>query len=553
MMPSTHDESRRATARSRAHGLAVGAALLAALLLLRTDRAVEAARPGELGRLVPAGALLLLESDDLPALAGRWQDCALRGELEGTDVYSRCTASRLGLRLGERVAELEATLDEPDLSMGRLSKLPGGRGGLALYSIGETRFVLWLRTRRGAAEDLRLLRPDLETSRREVAGHSYLVHAGVPGETSTVGVGVVGDLLIASNDLGQLEKAMRLAAGEAGESLASDPVYGQLAGKAPAAATAHLYLDMERIGATRAFQRYWVHDNAAELAGLGRAMLSVEWRDGETVEHRLLAYRDGGTRLDAGEGGAPPDERLAALPEGLYASLHETRSAEAAALAARWLWPGEPGDGAPPALAALLGPARPARCVEVARLASRDGFAPSDDLAVALLLAEPTALATAAVVDGAAEAMARALSAGRAVTPSRAERTLSGVATTTVAAPLPGGPELTLARSGDGAVLVLASSAALAAQLATAAAEAEPLGRELRRPGPDAARADLGRADRLLGRRLVLATKATDYGPEAFFGQDVPELLAVPRIARIERLAWREGAFDHQLVRYLSP
>jgi len=524
-------------------------AVVAGLLALRTDRLVEAARPGDLARLVPPGALVLLDSEDLPALAGRWRDCDLRPAVEKTGAHGRCRASRINLRLDDRVDLMEATLIQP-ITIERLSKLPGARGGLALYSITDTKFVLWLRTHRGAAQDLELLRAGLDTTDHEVGGHSYAVHRGTDGETSPIAMGVVGDLLIIGNDVEHFEAAFRLAAGQAGQSLADDGTYRALLAKAPASAQAHVYLDMERIGPTRQFQRYWVHDNSEDLAGMTRAMLSVTWEDDRAVEHRVIAYRDGGTRMPAGGAAAGADDRLAALPRGAYGSISETAEATDAAAASRWVWPGGARGKAPESLASILAPGEPARVLEVVRPAlASNGFAPADTLAVGILLAEPGAVTTDAVVSAGETALTELLSAGRAVAPTRSSARRSGIDTVTLSPPLPGGPDLSVARSVDGAVLVLASGSAVAAEVAAAAAPGEPLGRALRAPGPDVARVDYDRAERLLRRRVRLLTRRE--GSRGFLGRDVPQLMGAADLSRIERIAWRDGDLDRQELRYV--
>lgn len=532
--------------------------LLALLALLRTDRAVEASRPGDLARLVPGTPLVLLEADDLPGLVAQWRDCDLRDDVEVTTSYRECTASRLGLRLAERRDLLSAAMTEP-ISLDRLSNLAGNRGGLALYNITETAFVFWLRTQRGAGERLEVLRPDLEVERSEPGGHRYLIHRGSE-DTSPVAVAVVGDLLIVGNDLEHFQQALALAAGEdEGEGptpLGRDPVYRALVQRAPVSGQAHLYLDMARIVATRQFQRRWVHDNASDLAGLDRVMISVTWEDERTVEHRVLAYRDGGRRLPAGGGaGTEPQARIDALPRGAYAALSQVSGGQEAARVARWIWPG-PVDGAPEDLAALLEPARPARVVEVLRPAlGRDGFEPNDVMAVAILLGAPDALDTDAIINAAAAAMTASLSHGRQVVPEQRRVPGRGVIGTLVAAPLPGSPRLAVSRSRDGAVLVLATDARAANDLARAADEAADLGQALRAAGPDVARVDYDQTRDLLRRRLDLITTEGRYdrfGPRAFLGDEVPELLEAPDLERIERLAWRDGDFDRQELRFVE-
>ena len=50
--------------------------------------------------------------------------------------------------------------------------------------------------------------------------------------------------------------------------------------------------------------------------------------------------------------------------------------------------------------------------------------------------------------------------------------------------------------------------------------------------------------------RLITTTGRRErYGQAAFLGEDVPELLGVPGISQIERIALREGDLDRQILR----
>jgi hypothetical protein len=532
------------------------AAILSALALLETDRPVEAARPGALARFVPAAPLVLLETDDLPALIGRWRDCQLRRNVESTGVYRRCRASRLAARLGERRDLLDASLSSP-LSWDRLASLPGDQGGLALYSVGRTAFVLWLRLDPGAAADLDLLRRGLPTQRTSRDGVRYAVHEGGEG-TAPTAFAVVGRLLVLSNDLETFDRALSLAAGEGGAALAADPVYADLVRRAPDAAQAHLYLDMGRLVTTRQFQRYWVHGNTDDLRDIDRALISLTFAEDRTVERRLLRYRAGATRrLPAGGAGGArsPAERLAALPAGVYSSMGAV-DADRASRAARWVWPAPAGGGEDlGALRDLLARGRVTQAVEVVRLfLDRNWFFPQDRLAVAFDLDAPEAMATTDVVAAASAALARSVGAPPDAGPLARRQVVRGVSSYSFAPALPGGLELTLARSRDDAVLVLATSGELALELAGAAAPTAPLGQALAAGGPDVVSLDFVWARRSLSKRLATITAPSGQDlsrARALLADDLPELLAAPQISRVERLASRDGDLDVQEVRYV--
>lgn len=550
---------RRGILRSKA---AAALGLLLLLASLQTDRLVEAARPGELARLVPGRPLLLLESDDLPALVARWRDCQLRQDVENTNVYRRCEASRIALRLGERTDLIEALLNQP-LSLDTITSLPGERGGLALYNISDTTFVLWLRTHHGAGADLELIRRNVDAERSTREGQRVIIHRGT--ETSSpLAMAVVGDILIVSNDLENFDRALALAAaddGEGGENLASDDIYNSMTPRAPVSATVHLYLDMARITQTRQFQRYWVHDNSEDLQQIDRALLSLTFDEDRVVENRILAYATQATRMPAGPAtttadGSSEADRLEALPSVHAATMSlVAANAEAASSAARWIWPGTTENGSTQ-LQELLARGGVVRYLDVVRpRLGRDNFSPSDQLAIAFALESPDDLDTDDVVTAGAQALVGAME-GVELEPPTARRTAGrGVTVHTLASLLPGLNGLSVSRSRDGGVLVLSNSIQLARDVASLAISTAPLGQALATPGPDVSTVDFTATRRLLGTRLELITNPEQQGPpeaRRFLGEDIPELLSATGITRIERVAYRDGDFDRQIVRYIE-
>lgn len=528
--------------------------LIAIMSLIRSDRSVDAARPGALSRLVPAAPLVLLETDDLPGLIGRWRDCRLRRDVEATEVYQECMSSRLLLRLSQRLDRLESALSAP-LTLDRLSRLAGDRGGIALYNVGDISFVLWLRLQPGAVDELEVLRRGLPVERSRRSDQRYVVHRGTD-DTSPIAFAVVGQLLIVSNDPERFQRALALAVDDDGDALSADETYVAMTRRAPVGAQVHLYLDMARLVRTRPFQRYWVHGNAEELGGLDKTLLSLEIDEHRAVEHRLLSYCDGeAPRLPAGSTvGFDADERLEALPGGTYAAVRSV-DAEEAARAARWIWP-RAADGSErlEPLRDLLGRGRVTHVVEVIRpFLDRNWFFPRDRLAVAFALATPESLSTRDVVDAASAAFSKSIALTRTTT-SRARRSAKGgVSAFTLTSLLPGGSDLSVSRSRGDAVLVLATNIELAYELAGASAPTAPLGQSLAAGGPDAARLDYIRASRALSKRLDLITHASEnrrIGATAFLGEEVPELLGVPAVTKVERIAVRDGDFDRQEVRY---
>jgi hypothetical protein len=314
---------------------------------------------------------------------------------------------------------------------------------------------------------------------------------------------------------------------------------------------------------TRQFQRRWVQGNGDELRDLDRAFVSVALAEDRVVEHRLLAYRQGAARrLPAGASGAMAAEaRLAALPRGVYSSIGAVDAA-GAARAARWVWPGpaEGGDDLGP-LRDLLARGRVSQAVEVVRLfLDRNWFFPQDRLAVAFVLDAPEALPTADVVAAASTALARSVGVptggpGPAgAFPTARRRVERGVTAHVFEPLLPGGLELTLARSRGESVLVLATSTELALELAGAAVPTAPLGQALAAGGPDVASLDFLRARRSVSKRLTTITSPAgqDRGPATtFLGDDLVELLAAPQVSRVERFAERDGELDVQEVRFV--
>jgi hypothetical protein len=309
------------------------AAAFALLLSSAATRGAAGARV-EVARLVPAGAVAVLESDDLGGLLDAWRSSSLRAGFEGTSAEADMQHGMLYQRLGDRLGVLEK-LAGFHLDVDRLRVILGRQAALAVYDLGETRFVLIAQL---ADRDLRktpFAGAAKRFPRRSYAGLDYFVDGDKDAQLLFA---VVGDRLVVGNDPDHVRAALVLAARATGTkydgktatpaALADDADYARLLAASPAAA-ARVYVHLDAIRDLHHFKDFWIFDWAGRtdqynaLDDVHASLLSLSLVDGQLVETRVhvadAAATDG---LPEGKPGHADDRALCqALPPGLVVTV----------------------------------------------------------------------------------------------------------------------------------------------------------------------------------------------------------------------------------------
>ncbi len=127
-----------------------------------------------LAAMVPSGPVLMLEAQDFSRLLGDWNQSSEKQQWLASDNYRMFSRSRLFYRLSEAHNEFAAAAGfSPDMSL--VESIAGTESVLALYDIGELRFLYI--TRLGSARTLEnmLWQSRANFEPRNAAGHDYFV------------------------------------------------------------------------------------------------------------------------------------------------------------------------------------------------------------------------------------------------------------------------------------------------------------------------------------------------------------------------------------------
>lgn len=359
-------------------------AILAVTLGLATPAPPQAA--AGFARFVPPGALAYAEVSDLGTLLARALESGPVKKLAETAAWEDFTVSKLYNKLSDRIAELEEATGF-GLSLENLRAAAGSRSALALYDIGELRFVFisQLSMDRIAATALWNLREGFD-ERRTDDGRSYFVSEDEIGRVA-LAFAVSGDLFIVATDVPRFEQCLSLIAG-GGESLIADQRFAEAFAGLHGDPDLRLYLDHEAIAATPYFRGYWFYGNAADLAGISRVGITAAFNTaGEIREQRRIVRADP-RPAETGVG----TDLLAALPAGFYQEFGSLAGAGGLQAVIGNLITGIDADGAAQ-ITAVLAPAAGDRYG--LSIGAADGAAPLQNTiegTLAIHLAKPGAL-----------------------------------------------------------------------------------------------------------------------------------------------------------------
>lgn len=338
---------------ARSRWLPLAAAGLCALML----RGAEADDQRPLSHGLPAGAVVMLETEDLRGLLERWRDSGLRQAFKRSAADKEFARSKLALRLLDRLEKLEQSAGAP-IGLDALLRGVGRRAAFGLYDIGETAFVLTTELPELAkAQGVKGL-PGLAAGEamepREHRGLRYLI---VPEEGTGLKrrpplcVASLGSRLLVGNDLLRFQDALVLSARELGVKMSAPAEGARRAEPQPADQDAvhkalqpalrlaarddlRIYVTKGALQGNRYFDRYWIF-GPESAAGINGALLSLSVTPEGTTETRAYSYAEGAAPKLApleGEGRADVVRLTGALPPAPYAQVTLTDAAGAAAL-----------------------------------------------------------------------------------------------------------------------------------------------------------------------------------------------------------------------------
>ncbi len=402
----------------------------------------------------------------------------------------RFRESRLYQKLEIRFNELAGRVKD-GLKPGDLVPLAGKRSGLALYDIGELKFIYVSRVALGALTQTALWAARERGEELTIQGAPcYRLGPGEGG--SALYFGVAGDFLVVSNMDGGFQDAFAraLAGAPPAGSLLDDPVFQTAF---PARLKVHsllLFLDQGALAENPYFLRYWAYGNFSDVSWIESALIDLDLKGGAWREERWYVSHNVPASLDNRDLSA-----CLALAQGTFGECSAAADAKQAGAFFGPMFPGDPDE-----LAKLLAPANPVAAGSAAEIKwSDDRFFFKLARSVVIELGKPRGLDLDGLRGTVAQAMAaRALGGGA----GRLEWSKDQYGTS-CALPLFADEGLWMDRAG--AFLVVSSEGALhkkVLDLARAKGQGAEKFTGLYRSRWDAARAgdDFRRAADLLGR-----------------------------------------------------
>ncbi len=264
------------------------AVALGACLVSGVYAAVELNAPmtALLPALMPQGALLYVETPDLHALLGEWnQSAEQKAWLMGAN-YQAFSRSRLFGRLSQAQDEFSNTAGLPaDSSL--LSTVSGRESALAVYDIGNLEFVFVTRMDEAtlASSPLWQLRGKFEERK---AGETtfYTRKDEQSGRVASFGA-AKGWLVIATRE-DLTASVLGRVNGAEDRTLTEEPWYAALGHLATSQPELRMALNLEKIVPSPYFRSYWIQRNITEMKQYSAAESDLYRESGLFREERLL-------------------------------------------------------------------------------------------------------------------------------------------------------------------------------------------------------------------------------------------------------------------------
>ena len=291
---------------------------------------VEPARKA--AELMPAGAVLCLESPDFGRLLREWNASPVKAAWLESDNYEAFTHSNLAIKLQEVYGQYAAAAGfVPGLKSAM--EIAGTESALALYEIREVEFLYLSRI--GEAE---LARSQLWAVRdkfeqRQAGGVTFYLRTDAASKRTVAFALAHGWLLVATRD-DLVAQALELMAGGTRPSLASTRWY-RPAAAAQSPGELRLTMNLEALLGSVAFRSYWVQRNVSSLRGYWAGVADVRRAAGSIAETRVFLKTPDAPAPAAGI--VNPLAALAPDEAGLYKAWRLANADEGAELIVRRL------------------------------------------------------------------------------------------------------------------------------------------------------------------------------------------------------------------------
>lgn len=250
-----------------------------------------------LARVMPRGAVVYVQANDLSALMKTWLASTIRSQFYDSASFTAFQKSRIYLKLQDRKKDFETAIGV-GLDENRLAELAGRASAVSIYDIGKIEIVFVTEVPRARAVASALFKQAPQFQERSADGISYYVRdvttdGGRLNEQFCFAY-IEGKLIVTTTE-GLMIRAIGNVKTPGAESLLSDVV--QLAEGAQGF-TAHevtMWLDQARLNRNRYFDNYWIHHNAnGALAGIESGLIDLRFSREGLTEQRWFKTGAGG-------------------------------------------------------------------------------------------------------------------------------------------------------------------------------------------------------------------------------------------------------------------
>lgn len=250
-----------------------------------------------LAGVMPRGAMVYVQANDLAALMKTWLASPVRSQFYDSASFAAFQKSRIYLKLQDRKKDFESAVGV-GLDENRLTELAGRASAVSIYDIGKIELVFVTEVPRARAVASALFKQAPQFQERSADGISYYVRdvitdGGRLNEQFCFAY-LEGKLIITTTE-GLMIRAIGNLKTPGSESLLPDVIALAEASNAFAAHDVTMWLDQARLNHNRYFDNYWIHHNAnGSLAGIERGLIDLRIsRDGLT-EQRWFKMGDAG-------------------------------------------------------------------------------------------------------------------------------------------------------------------------------------------------------------------------------------------------------------------
>jgi hypothetical protein len=260
---------------------------LGLLLSLASWALMQAPPAGRaLAEIIPSGPVLVLEARDFSRLLGDWNSSSEKPRWLDSANYQMFSRSRLFYRLTEARNEFTAAAGlSPDMPL--VESIAGTESALALYDIGELRFLYVTRLGSARALENMLWQSRANFEPRNAAGRDYYLRTDAQSGRQAAFAATDEYLLLATSEE-PLAQALTLLGGQGGTSAASDSWYRDAAQASAGRGDLRLTLNVEALALSPHLRSYWIQSNVSELRQYRAGVIDLHRESGAMREARVF-------------------------------------------------------------------------------------------------------------------------------------------------------------------------------------------------------------------------------------------------------------------------